>query len=92
MSTIGTETIDGEVMLVKSPIPENTPSVCVEDFEGYSYPGHFHTAFWADYYPSLGFTRFGGDHWNVPDMPSESEPTECEIDAWTVLHNFGQSS
>ena len=87
--TIGIEIVDGEEMLVKSPIPENAPSVCVEDFEGYSMPGHFHTSFWADYYPTLGFTRFGGDYWNIPDMFTNTEPTEEEISAWEKIHNFG---
>lgn len=77
---------DENGMLIKSPIPQDAASVCVEDFCGYSQPGHFPTQFWADYFPQLGFTRFGGDHWNVPDMPCTCEPSEEEIKAWTIRH------
>ena len=87
--TIQTELIDGSIMLVKSTIPPDTPSVCVEDFCGYSHPGHFPTSFWADYYPTLGFTRFGGDYWNIPDLYTVTEPTEETINAWERLHAFG---
>ncbi len=86
LATTGTEIIDGEVMLVKSPIPLDAETICVEDFCGYSSPGHFPVSFWADYYPTLGFTRFGGESWNIPDMPCTSEPTEEAIDAWKKLH------
>lgn len=66
----------------KSPIPRDEPGVCIEDFCGYTSPGHFPISFSADYYPRLGITRFLGAWWNVPDMPSTSEPTEEEVTAW----------
>jgi hypothetical protein len=89
MATIGTEVIDGETMLVKSEITKDVESTCVTDFCGYSSPGHYPVSFWADYFPSLGFTRFGGDWWNAPDMESSSEPTEEEVTVWARKHGVG---
>ena len=86
MPTIGTEIIDGETILIKSEIDRDETSVCIEDFCGYSNPGHFPTSMSADYFPRLGFTRFTGEWWNVPDMPSDSEPTELDVNKWARLH------
>jgi hypothetical protein len=86
MPTIGTKIVDGEVELIKTDIPLDEPSVCIEDFCGYTNPGHFPISFAADYFPRLGFTRFTGAWWNVPDMESDHEPTEDEISAWAHLH------
>jgi hypothetical protein len=61
---------------------EDEPSVCVEDFSGYTNPGHFPTTFSADYFPRLGITRFSGEWQDVPDMPSDHEPTEKEVHDW----------
>ena len=72
--------------LIKVEIPKGTPSVCIEDFCGYTHEGHFPVSFWADYVPSLKITRFDGEWWNVPDMPSESEPTELDVNKWARIH------
>lgn len=86
MTTIGTETIDGETMLIKSFISQDEPSVCVEDFCGYTHLGHFPITFSADYFPRLGFARFSGAWWNAPDMPCDKEPTEEQVGEWARLH------
>jgi hypothetical protein len=86
MATIGTEVIDGETILIKSEIDKDEPSICIEDFCGYTQPGHFPISFAADYFPRLGFTRFTGAWWNVPDMESMREPTEVETSAWARSH------
>lgn len=70
-------------------------SVCVADFCGtYHHELKFdpqgrivavassHSmSYWADYWPSLGVTRFGGAWFDVPDLHSSIEPTEAQIEA-----------
>ena len=86
MPTTGTRIVDGEIELIKSEISRDEPSVCIEDFCGYTNPGHFPISFAADYFPRLGFTRFTGAWWNVPDMESGQEPTELDINKWARSH------
>lgn len=59
-------------------------SVCIVDFNGYSSPGHFPTAFWADW--ENGITTFGGDWSDVPDMPSVTEPSPEQCELWVEIH------
>ena len=61
-------------------------SICIVDFNGYIHPGHFPTSFWADWWVADKVVTFGGDWCDVPDMPSEMEPTEAEVEAWAEKH------
>lgn len=61
-------------------------SVCLVDFNGYTFPGHFPVAYWADYYPDQKAVIFGGDWQTVPDMPSETCPSEEDVHQWVVDH------
>lgn len=61
-----------------------TVDVCIVDFCGYSYPGHWPTSFWADWDGSE--VIFGGDWDHIPNMPTDTEPTEQEVDAWVAKH------
>lgn len=62
-------------------------SVCVFDFNGYSEPGHYPIAQWADYIPGVragdeatdSRVVFGGDWSDVPDWIVDHEPTEEEV-------------
>jgi hypothetical protein len=53
---------------------ENNP-VCIEDFCGYSEPGHFPVQYWADWYPQTGFCYFGGDWSDVYPHHFHKQPT-----------------
>ena len=58
--------------------------VCIQDFCG-SARG-IPCTYWADYFPWLKVTGFGGDWRDVPDMPSEEEPTEEAVGEWARSH------
>jgi hypothetical protein len=62
--------------------------VCIVDFNGYSQPGHFPVSFWADWDGSK--VVFGGDWQEIPDMPTDKEPTEDEVHAWVKEHQSGK--
>jgi hypothetical protein len=63
--------------------------VCIEDFCGYTHPGHFHVAFWCDWIAAEGAVVFGGDWQEVPDMPAPNGvPTRAEINVWCLDHGF----
>jgi hypothetical protein len=80
---MATELIDGEEMLIKDPIPENAPSVCIEDFCGSDGVGP--VSFSADYFPEQRITRFTGIWWNVPDLPGD-QPTLEQVHAWAAAN------
>jgi hypothetical protein len=61
--------------------PDNL--TCVADFCGYSEPGHFPTSYWAHWDGSQ--VVFGGDWWEVPNMPSPVEPTEDAVYQWAEM-------
>lgn len=65
---------------------EQEPSVCIQDFCGSYEPGHLPIQFWADYFPQRDVTVFGGYWHDVPDMPSETEPTEEQVQEWAETH------
>lgn len=55
--------------------------ICIEDFcgrEGYQ--------FWADYDTDRKITTFGGLWECVPDMPSETQPSNSDVNAWALRH------
>lgn len=60
-------------------------AVCIEDFCGTACRG-IPCSFWADYLPWLQVVRFGGDWADVPDMPSEEEPTSEVVNKWAESH------
>lgn len=78
--------IDANGNLIKTSIPSDAPSVCIEDFCGYTAVGHFPLSFAADYFPQQGIVRFTGEWWNVPDMPCDSEPSELDVNRWARKH------
>lgn len=59
-------------------------SVCIEDFCG-SWRG-IPVSFWADYFPELSTTYFGGDWSFVPPMFSSDEPTNENVNRWANYH------
>ena len=61
-------------------------SICIVDFCGYIYPGHFPYSVWADYYPDKKVMTFGGEWCEVPDMPCSTKPTEEIAEKWAKLH------
>jgi len=61
-------------------------SICVEDFCGYTGIGHFPVQFWADFYPDMLTTYFGGD-WNfVPPLHTEAQPDNETVNRWAYYH------
>lgn len=53
-------------------------SICIIDFAGNSRePG-----MWCDYWPERKVVTFGGYWCEVPDMPSDTCPTEDECEEW----------
>lgn len=56
-------------------------SICIEDFCGYTEPGHFPSQYWADYVPSTGILSFGGDWSFMPDLVLFVIPTalDCKM-------------
>ena len=63
---------------------EATKSVCIEDFNGKCCG--FPTAFWADYWPDDNMVCFGGEWCDIPDMPTDSEPTPRDVNKWAKDH------
>jgi len=63
-------------------------AICIEDFCGYTSPGHFPITFSADWIPSRRKTYFTGDWESVPPMPSDEEPTEEQVWAWAKKHGW----
>lgn len=57
-------------------------STCIVDFNGYTSPGSFLVAFWADWHPNTGYVEFGGDWEWVPAMPTKTEPTQEQVYGW----------
>lgn len=64
----------------------HTDSVCIEDFCGRDERG-VPTSFWADYFPTIKTVTFGGDWCDVPDMNSDTEPTEKQVWDWARKHS-----
>jgi hypothetical protein len=60
-------------------------SICVEDFNGYSEPGHFPISYWADWDPDKQMLYFGGDWAHVLPMPSATLPTAEQAHEWAGL-------
>jgi hypothetical protein len=60
-------------------------SVCVLDFNGYTSPGHFPVAMWADWDGSR--VVFGGDWREIPDWVIDREPTEDKVCNYVNLNN-----
>lgn len=57
-------------------------SICIIDFAGNSRePG-----MWCDYWPEHKVVTFGGYWTAVPNMPSDTLPTEEECEAWAAKH------
>lgn len=67
-------------------------SICVYDFSGsakylgYSEP----VSMWGDYYPAEKKTVFGGAWHDAPDLISDVEPTEDQIEAHAEIHSEWQ--
>jgi len=57
-------------------------STCIVDFNGYTSPGSFPIAFWADWCPDKECVEFGGDWEDVPTMPMKTEPTQGQVYEW----------
>ena len=55
-------------------------SVCIVDFCG-SCAG-LPCSFWADWWTDAKVVTFGGDWYEVPDMPSAEEPTQEAVSEW----------
>jgi len=64
------------------PIHNDENCICVYDFAG----NNFQSGCWADYYVDLKETIFGGDWYNIPDMPSETIPDENSLVEWVRKH------
>jgi hypothetical protein len=62
-------------------------SICIEDFCGYSNPGHFPTTFSADWFPAESLTHFTGEWCDCPPMPSATQPTEEDVWNWARKHS-----
>jgi hypothetical protein len=62
-------------------------SVCIEDFCGYSSPGHFPVSLSADWFPDEAVTHFTGDWSDTPPMASPTQPTEEDVWAWARQHS-----
>jgi hypothetical protein len=60
--------------------------VCAYDFNGYTDPGHFPSAYWADWCPFRESVEFGGDWSEIPAMPAKTYPTEDEVTRWAKDH------
>jgi len=60
-------------------------SVCIVDFRGnYNHmPG---CSFWADWWIATKVVTFGGEWMDVPDMPSDTEPTQEAVNEWAHAH------
>jgi hypothetical protein len=58
--------------------------ICVYDFAGNSRD----CGFWADWSKSAKTVYFGGDWWDVPDMQSETIPSEKEVFEWAKNHGW----
>jgi hypothetical protein len=63
-------------------------SICIEDFCGYTSPGHYPISFSADYFPAERLTHFTGDWGNIPPMPSNTAPTEKQVWEWAETHGW----
>lgn len=60
-------------------------SICIEDMCG---GGRFPTSYWADYYPDLLTTYFGGDWYFVPPLHTDIEPSEDIFRRWVDYHEL----
>lgn len=56
-------------------------ALCVEDFCGYTTPGHLPVQYWADWCPVTSMVYFGGDWCDVPPLPCAAMPTDEIINA-----------
>jgi hypothetical protein len=63
-------------------------SVCIEDFCGYTSPGHLPITFSADWFPEEQLTHFSGEWADVPPMPSPTQPDEQAVWAWAKAHGW----
>lgn len=61
-------------------------SICVEDFSGFSDIFGANTNLWADYYPDLLATYFGGCWQDVPPLHTEKQPTNKQANQWANYH------
>jgi hypothetical protein len=61
-------------------------SVCVIDFCGFTYPGHFPVDYAAWYHPDDKEVWFYGDLESVPNMPSDTCPSEHDVWQWVSDH------
>jgi len=59
-------------------------SICIEDFCGRC--DGFPCSFWADWWVDDKVVTFGGEWGDVPDMPSETEPTNEAVNNWARAH------
>lgn len=60
----------------------NYDSICLYDFAGNDRePGC-----WCDYYIPENIVVFGGAWYNIPNMPSETEPSEKAVAKWVTDH------
>lgn len=60
-------------------------SVCIEDEWGDDESGEFCERF-ADYFPELLTTYFGGDWQIVPPMFSSEQPSDSDVQHWARYH------
>lgn len=58
--------------------------VCVYDFAGNSR----HVGFWADWSKLTKTVYFGGDWWDIPNMISQTEPSESQVYEWALSHGW----
>lgn len=60
-------------------------STCIEDFCGTAKFG-FPVSYWADYFPDLLTTYFGGDWSDIPPLHTDITPTEEIFTRWVNFH------
>ena len=70
--------------------PAREDTICIEDFCGYTSPGHFFTQFWADWSKSEEMLFFGGDWDKIPPMPAVKEPTADDAYTWALGHGYNE--
>ena len=61
---------------------EEMTSVCIEDFCGRC--SGLPTSYWADWDGTA--VGFGGEWQDIPDMPTDIEPTPNEVNQWAKDH------
>ena len=61
-------------------------SICIVDFNGHD-EHWLPTAFWADWFIEEKEVTFGGEWCDIPDMPSNVEPSEDDVYNWVNRHS-----